>query len=1196
MKASTIQTFKIVGALALPLIAILATVMFLFYGQSGDDSAGAAGGAGMSLKFTSPDKSQVITSAEVGSKFTIQVTTNPAPDLVDPVDVGGFAMGVVIPAGGGIKYNGPVDIQTINLLECQVEIHPPILANSTVTTCTTTHTATKHGINVLTAGAVDDGTGPIDGRFGVELADFAYSCNTAGAYEVTVIAADPLTLAGAFYSTTDFAPIQVKTVLAQDGTTDVTASAKITCTEPPPSDRFTVSKEYSDGNTTPVTITLTCTLGGVVSPETAPASPGSPAVFGVTGHTGDPECTATESDVPAGYNGSGDPPGTCQAELVTVGECTITNTVKEGSFTVFKEYSDDNTTAVTIAFTCVSGDVSPETAPASPGSPAVFNVSGSTGDPECTAAESVPSGYNADESGCASVLLSVGTCTITNTLKKAEFTVSKEYSDDNTTAVTITLTCVSGDVSPETAPASPGSPAVFSVSDSTGEPECTAAEPDVPAGYNSDASGCVDVLLSAGSCTITNSLKKDGFTVDVNFSDENEATVSIALSCTSGAPNETPLEATHTMDADFNVKGFTGDPTCTATQSGLPEEYNGSGTPPGTCQAALVAGGCKITNVPTIVAFTVNKDFSDDSTAEVTFALECTDDATVVVVDDTATESPAAAAEFTVSDFIFSGTTCTATETPVPAGYVASGCVAVPIADGTCTITNVLTASFTVDKDFSDDNTAEVTIALVCTDATVVVDDATATEIPADGAEFTVSGFIAGSTTCTATEPDVPAGYVASGCVAVPIADGTCTITNVLTASFTVDKDFSDDNTAEVTIALVCTDATVVVDDATATEIPAEAAEFTVSDFIAGSTTCTATETPVPTGYAASGCVDVPIANGTCTIVNELTVPFTVNKEYSDGTTTPVTITLACTLGGVVSPATVPAAPGSPAVFDVSGHTDDPVCTATESGVPAGYNGSGTPPGTCQAALVAVGSCTITNTLKKDSFTVSKEYSDGNTTPVTITLACTLGGVVSPATVPAAPGSPAVFDVSGHTDDPVCTATESGVPAGYNGSGTPPGTCQAALVAVGSCTITNTLKKDSFTVSKEYSDDNTTPVTITLTCTLGGVVTPATAPAAPDSPAVFNVSGYTDDPECTATESGVPAGYTGDESFCAQILLSVGECTIVNDLNSGLFTVNKEYSDGNTTTVTITLTCILGDDVLSATIPAAAASPAVLIV
>ena len=33
---------------------------------------------------------------------------------------------------------------------------------------------------------------------------------------------------------------------------------------------------------------------------------------------------------------------------------------------------------------------------------------------------------------------------------------------------------------------------------------------------------------------------------------------------------------------------------------------------------------------------------------------------------------------------------------------------------------------------------------------------------------------------------------------------------------------------------------------------------------------------------------------------------------------------------------------------------------------------------------------------------------------------------------------------------------------------------------------------------------------------------------------------------CNATETDIPAGDTGDDSFCAQVLLSVGECTITN--------------------------------------------------
>ena len=98
MKARTVHTRRIVGILALLFVAVLAMVMFLF-GQSGHDSAGAAGDVGMSLKITSPDKSTEITSITVGGKFAIQVVTDPAPDVTDPADVGGYSFWRGHPSG-----------------------------------------------------------------------------------------------------------------------------------------------------------------------------------------------------------------------------------------------------------------------------------------------------------------------------------------------------------------------------------------------------------------------------------------------------------------------------------------------------------------------------------------------------------------------------------------------------------------------------------------------------------------------------------------------------------------------------------------------------------------------------------------------------------------------------------------------------------------------------------------------------------------------------------------------------------------------------------------------------------------------------------------------------------------------------------------------------------------------------------------
>ena len=569
---------------------------------------------------------------------------------------------------------------------------------------------------------------------------------------------------------------------------------------------------------------------------------------------------------------------------MAVGSCTITNTLKKAEFTVHKEYSDGNSTAVTITLTCVSGVISPLTAeasPGSPGSPAVFNVSGYTDDPTCTATESgVPAGYNgsgAPPGTCQAALVAVGSCTITNTLKKAEFTVHKEYRDGNTTAVTITLTCVSGVISPLTAEASPGSPAVFNVSGYTDDPECAATESDVPPDYS--GSGCESVLLSAGSCTIT--------------------------------------------------------------------------------------------NVPTSVSFTVNKDFSDDSTAEVTIALACTDNATVVVVDDTATELPAAAAEFTVSDFSFDSTTCTATETPVPADYAASGCVEIPIATGTCTITNeLISAPFTVHIErivatsppFTSErgynsfaNTILVTITLTCSSGTVA--PATALATPGTPAIFKVSDFTDGiTTTCTATQEGLQAAYTVdeSDCFQVLLTTGTCTITATGNkAAFMVNKVYSDDNTTAVTINVTCVGTTVKgpfdVSGSGTAGVPGPPVTFLVTGF-EGDPECTATELAVPAGYTVdeSSCVQVPLSVGECTITN--TLIDTPTAMPGTPTATPGTPT--------ATPGTPTATPTETPLFEVSPTVVAPTAMPTATPEPTVVAPTSTPAGPMVGPVTGVAGST----------------------------------------------------------------------------------------------------------------------------------------------------------------------------------------------------------------------------------------------
>ena len=87
--------------------------------------------------------------------------------------------------------------------------------------------------------------------------------------------------------------------------------------------------------------------------------------------------------------------------------------------------------------------------------------------------------------------------------------------------------------------------------------------------------------------------------------------------------------------------------------------------------------------------------------------------------------------------------------------------------------------------------------------------DDTATE--SDDAEFKVEGFTPGDT-CDASEGSAPAGYSKneSDCQDLVLGtDTSCQIVNTTTTTITVDKDFSDDGTGEVTVTLTCESGTV---------------------------------------------------------------------------------------------------------------------------------------------------------------------------------------------------------------------------------------------------------------------------------------------------------------------------------------------------------------------------------------------------
>jgi Mg-chelatase subunit ChlD len=176
-----------------------------------------------------------------------------------------------------------------------------------------------------------------------------------------------------------------------------------------------VKKDFSDDNSDAVSVGLVCASGAVTVVDGS-ASEADPAEFRVTGYSGDPICTASESPIPTGYDST----GTCAAALVGAGECTITNTLRSAQFVVSKDFVPDSDASVNVSLTCSDGTVVSTPLQASEAAPAVFTVEGFTNGTTCTATETVPAGYTADQSDCLNVdLVSDGVCTMSNTLKRS---------------------------------------------------------------------------------------------------------------------------------------------------------------------------------------------------------------------------------------------------------------------------------------------------------------------------------------------------------------------------------------------------------------------------------------------------------------------------------------------------------------------------------------------------------------------------------------------------------------------------------------------------------------------------------------------------------------------------------------------------------------------------------------------------------
>jgi hypothetical protein len=692
----------------------------------------------------------------------------------------------------------------------------------------------------------------------------------------------------------------------------------------------------------------------------------------------------------------------------------------------------------------------------------------------------------------------------------------------------------------------------------------------------------VSFSLAAGAtvtCTFTNQTSRT-FEVNKDFMPDNGGSVTVALSCGSGTATATDSSASEADDADFTVTGFSGDPNCIATESGVPSGYTTN-----TCNALLSAGSCTIINAQTGTTFTVNKAWVPASGASVSVTVSCTGGGTVVEgAQNVSTASPQ-----TWNIVGFSGTpTCTATET-VPAGYTGSGSPAGTCsgtAPGNCTITNTRNdTTFTVNKVWSPTSGASVSVTVSCTGGGTVVEGAQSVST-ASPQTWNIQGY---STTpnCTATESPIPAGYMASGSPAGTCsgtAPGDCTITNTLnTATFTVNKTWVPASGASVSVTVTCTGGGTVVEGAQDVST-ASPQTWTINGFTS-TPTCTATESPIPAGYNASGSPagtcsgTISSGTGSCTITNTLSsATFNVNKNFIPDNGGSVTVSLSCA-SGTASATDSSASETDDANFDVTGFTGDPTCTATESGVPAGYTVN-----SCNAPLSA-GSCTINNPQTTTTFTVNKVWVPANAASVSVTVTCTGGGTVVEGAQSVSTASPQTWTINGFTSTPTCTATESPIPAGYNASGSPPGTCSGT--APGSCSITNTQSSAPFNVNKNFVPDNGASVTISLSCA-SGTASASDSSASEADDANFTVSGFTGDPTCTATETGVPAGYTTNSCNAP---LSAGSCTITNPQTSATFTVNKVWLPASAASVPVTVTCTGGGTVVEGSQNVSTASP-----
>jgi hypothetical protein len=242
--------------------------------------------------------------------------------------------------------------------------------------------------------------------------------------------------------------------LPGDGTLDCTITNR------PTEATFTVNKNFSDSNPNlQAAVTPLCTDAGggpgmTYTPANGNATHGTNFVTTVKYFNVAADCTASEVDL-VGYT-QDLAVSTCDTNTaisdVTDGTCIIHNQQDPVDIYADKIFTSGGGSATFAIDNCGGqGTVTVDTNSASPGSPAHYIISnfpynGTT----CNVTEPTPpDGYYEVASTCNGLLIVPSdddtTCGITNAPTRAEFEVTKEFTDgDNPTSVEVTLSCFTG--------------------------------------------------------------------------------------------------------------------------------------------------------------------------------------------------------------------------------------------------------------------------------------------------------------------------------------------------------------------------------------------------------------------------------------------------------------------------------------------------------------------------------------------------------------------------------------------------------------------------------------------------------------------------------------------------------------------------------------------------------------------------------